>query len=425
MIKGAIKLAQPQYKRINIALVANWDYVMPLETTIKSIAFHNNNFTIFLVNPDIPREWFNHVNRELAPLNGIVKDVKIRTDDLQNQHLSQPQINLMSNARLLLPRLLHCKRVLFMDSDIIVRKSLLGLFNTDLQGHALGAVQEADGERFNAGIMLLNLQKIQQDPQIVDKLLKYGERPDLENGDETVMNHFFFKDHLPLSPIYNMQVGLEKPWEIALAAGKPHAQENLDHQRELLKRLPDAVVVHYLTSVKPWATISYSRCRNLWWQYEKLSWSQVVDHQLPAKDSLDTSVLIWSDTDNLPQLEILLQKMPETTFILCTPETISTYLQNMIRYPNFRVFPLVRNQFLQRLIKECRVYLDLNAGNKNIDLLQQLIDRYCPVYSFKSVAMPDLIPYSNMHVFQDNQVDEFVHELSQELTSKSNTKEEN
>lgn len=399
-------------QQINIAVVANWKYVIPMETTIKSIAFHNRNFTIYVINPDIPHEWFLRMNERLAPLSSQLVDTKISTDRLENQHISQPHINLMANARLLIPDLLDCDRVLYLDCDIIVRKSLLNLYNTDFQGRALAAIQEADGERFNSGVMLMNLVKMRQQENLVSQLLKYGETPDLENGDESVMNHFFFDDHLALPVVYNMQVGLEKPWQIALEAHRPGAAENLQHQRDLMKQIPNAVIIHYLTSVKPWATISYSRCRNLWWQYYRMQWPAVVNRELPTLEKNDGNVLIWTDTDDMPQLVSLLKAMPNTVFTVCSNGSVSNYLQNLISYPNLRLFPGVLDHYLNHFISHCQVYLDLNAGSKNVDLLQQLVDRYCPIYSFQGVATEQLIPYSNYHLFQDDQISEFTKQLT-------------
>lgn len=400
------------HQRLNIALVADWQYQMPMETTIKSIACHNRNFSIYILNPDIPREWFHSTNAHLAPFNSQIFDIKIDPDRLSHQHLSQPHLNLMSNARLLIPDLLPVDRVLFMDCDLIVRRSLLPLFNTDLQNHAVAAVQEADGDNFNAGVMLLNLTKIRQLSNIVQRLLKYGERPDLDNGDETVMNHFFRDDLVKLSAINNMQVGLEKPWEIAVMNQQPGAQAKLNHQRQLLEQLDQAVIVHYLTSVKPWATVSYSRCRQLWWQYHDLTWSAIINNKLiPALQNDTPQLLAWTDTDNLPALAPLIKAMPSTTITLCAAGSVSHYLIELLRYPNFRLFPGILNHSLDQFADHCQAYLDLNAGNKNYQLLQKLVDRGCPIYSFANVQTAQLKPYFNYHVFANQDIPTAVNEL--------------
>ena len=75
--------------------------------------------------------------------------------------------------RLLAPRLLpaNINKVLYLDSDIIVRRSLNCLWNTDVTDHAFGAVSTicdddvrkalgwpAETKYFNSGVLLMNLQ---------------------------------------------------------------------------------------------------------------------------------------------------------------------------------------------------------------------------------------------------------------------------
>jgi lipopolysaccharide biosynthesis glycosyltransferase len=66
--------------------------------------------------------------------------------------------------RLLAPRLLpkDISKVLYLDADIVVRRSLTQLWNTDLTNYALAAVSSFDlppgTKYFNSGVLLINLQ---------------------------------------------------------------------------------------------------------------------------------------------------------------------------------------------------------------------------------------------------------------------------
>jgi lipopolysaccharide biosynthesis glycosyltransferase len=74
--------------------------------------------------------------------------------------------------RLLAPRILpaNIQKILYLDSDIIVRRSLRDLWSTDLSDHALAAVEDSfcvpgagyvelpsGAKYFNAGVLLVNL----------------------------------------------------------------------------------------------------------------------------------------------------------------------------------------------------------------------------------------------------------------------------
>lgn len=49
------------------AICADYGYLTPAETLIKSIAYHNHDLPIYLLNTNIPQEWFLNINRRLAP----------------------------------------------------------------------------------------------------------------------------------------------------------------------------------------------------------------------------------------------------------------------------------------------------------------------------------------------------------------------
>ena len=42
------------YKPLVIALVGDYGYINQIETTIKSIIYHNHDCKIYVINPDIP-----------------------------------------------------------------------------------------------------------------------------------------------------------------------------------------------------------------------------------------------------------------------------------------------------------------------------------------------------------------------------------
>lgn len=46
-----------------IALAANYAYINNIETTIKSIIYHNRVVKIYVFNYDIPQEWFIKINQ--------------------------------------------------------------------------------------------------------------------------------------------------------------------------------------------------------------------------------------------------------------------------------------------------------------------------------------------------------------------------
>jgi lipopolysaccharide biosynthesis glycosyltransferase len=118
--------------------------------------------------------------------------------------------------RLLLPGLLPNKlnRVIFIDSDAIVTTNLSELWNTPLQGKALAAVPDhclscrdhgyVHGEYFNAGIMLIDLDRWRKTDIIgIGKSFANANPHRLRHWDQDVLNYVFKHDWLPLGERWN------------------------------------------------------------------------------------------------------------------------------------------------------------------------------------------------------------------------------
>lgn len=123
-----------------VAICADYGYLTPAETLIKSIAYHNHDLPIYLLNTNIPQEWFLNINRRLAPINVRVVDAKFSASVLKDEAVSRTEyMNSMIYGRLLIPQLVPADRVLYIDSDSVVDRSLQPLFATDLEGKVVGA----------------------------------------------------------------------------------------------------------------------------------------------------------------------------------------------------------------------------------------------------------------------------------------------
>lgn len=156
----------------------------------------------------------------------------------------------------ILPTSIH--KVLYMDGDLIVRDSLLPLWNTDITGYAVAAT--ADGlsgdiefynrlrypfEKgyFNSGVLLVNLDYWRQHSVINDFCDFMKTRAnDIALWDQDVMN-YVFQDHKVYFPIkYN------------LTSGYFFKQPRFDYwkyETEVSEALKNPVVVHFAGD-KPW-----------------------------------------------------------------------------------------------------------------------------------------------------------------------------
>ena len=150
------------------------------------------------------------------------------------------------------------RRVLYLDGDVIVRKSLLPLWNKCLNGYPIAAVpidyQKAANDfcsrlddspqlgYFNAGVLLVNLEEwrnrnIAKDFRGCIKHLA----ADIMYHDQDVLNYVFMKEKCLLPLRYNMQTGFY--FRDPLYDRK--------YEEEVRASLRDPVIIHY-TGVSPW-----------------------------------------------------------------------------------------------------------------------------------------------------------------------------
>lgn len=124
-----------------------------------------------------------------------------------------------ASYRLLLPELLpEYDKVIYIDSDIIVRQDLGRLFaEKNMQDYYLAGVYEATlpfqeeyiyglglqpGNYINSGFLLMNLKKLREDG-MVSRFLEASQKDGLQFPDQDVINQLCQGKILALSPVYN------------------------------------------------------------------------------------------------------------------------------------------------------------------------------------------------------------------------------
>ena len=167
--------------------------------------------------------------------------------------------------RLLVPELLpmSVKRVIFIDSDTIITSSLTELWQLPLQGKALAAVPEHElachdhgyqhGEYFNAGIMLIDLEKWRSSDIINLGRIFAREHPDrMRHWDQDVLNHVFYGDWLAIGDRWNAC-----PHLFGLTHGY---DDSYSYSPSEKLAISDPAIVHFAGPgpVKPWN----ARCRH-------------------------------------------------------------------------------------------------------------------------------------------------------------------
>lgn len=185
----------------------------------------------------------------------------------------RPEVTMATYYRLWLAELLpdNLNKVLYLDGDIIVRQSLLPLWDINLDGYAVAAVPDKYEKEtgannkylrlhyppelgyFNAGVLPINLDYWRKENVIQDFLEMIENRAEsIKCHDQDVLNYCFREKKLHLPIKYNTQDGF-------LYATPGYDSPKYEQEVQEARRNP--VVVHY-TNGKPWWT--YNRHIHPW-----------------------------------------------------------------------------------------------------------------------------------------------------------------
>lgn len=390
-----------------VAISTDYNYITPVETLIKSIAYHNQNVDIYVINEDIPQEWFININQVLKTIQIHVLDAKFDPAIIEDEKISNNYLSKLAYGRILIPQLVPAKRVLYLDADIIVNGTLEKLFNYDLGDYPMGAVPEYfNPEIFNSGVLLINNARLKE-TDFVHNLLEAGKNSPADN-DQTILNEAFKDNYQKLPGQFNVQIGGD------LETFYHHDQ--LAMYKQKLQASSPYLIIHYTTAAKPWNTTNCLQLRELWWQYKDLEYDEIIARQplpptsIPHKKG---TIFTFTNSQDLKNLYELAQELPEYEFHVGAYSLMGYRLIQALEYPNVKLHPTMTTFTYDQLLDETDIYLDINYGAKNNDILQQFIDRHVPVLSFNEVATKDLLKQPDYHSFDNDDLDGMIKTIQQ------------
>lgn len=278
---------------LQIAICTDKHFVMPAGVMMYSVCANNMDTKIIfhvIVN-SFPEDYKQRLKRNIAQFKEktiIFYDLDAK--DFTNFQTSSTRSDLSTATyyRLYIPDLLpqDIDKVIYMDCDIIVRHPLEQLWNTDLEGCAVGAVLEAvrlesrckrleynpNLGYFNAGILLYNLSYFRTHQilqQSIELIQKHPEK--IIDHDQDIMNCLLAGKVFWLSPQYNLTTHL---------LTKEYFQ-TAPNQAELMEAYKNPTIVHFTCSNKPWHTLCRHPFRKNYLYYK----SQTLWKDEPLKET--------------------------------------------------------------------------------------------------------------------------------------------
>lgn len=244
---------------INIAMSANDDYAPHLAATMASILKNSadgEKLHFFVLNDDFKQETKNKILK-LKKL----KNCEITFIDFDiSQYKEFPATEVFPVQvyfRLKIPRLIQEEKVLYLDSDVLVRGSLAELYNTDIENCLLAAVEDFSSlynsfsinrakiwnleKYFNSGVLLMNLKYIRENATEFDfeqnciDFIRNNARK-LVCFDQDTLNMVCKGRVKYIDTKYNFQ----------------HHCKNREVKKDYKKQKSDIKIIHFVTYKKPW-----------------------------------------------------------------------------------------------------------------------------------------------------------------------------
>lgn len=234
---------------MNIAFCINRKFIQQLCTTIISILENNNcNITVYILHSELVKK--DILNIELLKLkynNLEIKFIKVDKKNFRNLKNNLKHISIETYFRYAIAELIKEEKCLYLDADIIVCGNLESLYNEDIKDYYCAGIKDLYIEYLNykekiefkinelyinAGVLLLNLNKMRED-NIYQKLLKNTElyKDKIEYQDQDIINITFRNKILEVDSIYNFTT------------------KNIEDEINKSER---AIIIHFTGPNKPW-----------------------------------------------------------------------------------------------------------------------------------------------------------------------------
>ena len=267
----AVLVSMTPPKTIHIAACFDHGFVMPTGVMMYSVCVNNPDVDIdfhLVVDESVNKKDKQEIMSTVSRFPGKCA-IFYETSSQQYSNFPMNGNGKVTHAtyfRLFLTEILpdSIEKVLYIDGDCIVRHSLLSLWNTDMEGYAIGAayVKVLRGNEyydrlgyppsfgyFNAGVVLVNMSYWRRH-SLVGVFANYLEthRNQIIWWDQDVLNATLYDKKKSIPIKYNMQtdcLNKDQTW------GPWHSED------EIVEAVNDPVIIHYIFKDKPW--ISYSR----------------------------------------------------------------------------------------------------------------------------------------------------------------------
>ncbi|MBR5304978.1 MAG: DUF4422 domain-containing protein [Candidatus Gastranaerophilales bacterium] len=276
---------KPFFEQNNIPVIfaCNKSFAKYLSVTIASLLNNsdkNHNYDIIILHNDIDKdlqEKFFKIIEHHKNINIRFFDVSLLIKQFQIDKWYVKHLNISAYYRILSPLIFkNFKKIIYLDSDVIINANLSELYEITLDDKAILAIRDefiskinSDNNYsfpffqtyarkilklkslknyFNSGVMVMDIEHINK-CNYFEKFLKLGR-----------LNNKYFHDQNILNSVLQNDVKLiDNAWNLQLSTN--HKNDTIKHGK----------ILHYCSAKKPWLTLSNSIQDKIWLENAKKS----------------------------------------------------------------------------------------------------------------------------------------------------------
>ncbi|MDX8339297.1 glycosyltransferase family 8 protein [Draconibacterium sp. IB214405] len=262
---------------MNIVLSTDNNFVQHCAATLVSLLENNKGLINIYILSEGLTDSNNRILEEIVlARGGNFKYIQVDSDLIQSLPMpylkSTSHISLATYYRLVIPFLLpsSINKVIYLDCDIIIRKSIKELWEVDIETFAVAAVYQItqrtikDAIRlgydpsygyFNAGVLLINLSYWRQH-NITKKLLSYltTNQNRIIFHDQDALNAVLHDKSFKISCKWNMLTifFIKRTLIINDEFEGKIINDYLDYKKSFPKEALDPTIIHFVAKPKPW-----------------------------------------------------------------------------------------------------------------------------------------------------------------------------
>lgn len=276
---------------MDILFAINKTYIQHFYATVTSLISNTTmkELTIHVMHIELDEQDIKNVESDFSKL-------KFNWYDLGNYDFSgfyiNAHINYETYFRIIAPNVINADKVLYLDSDLIVRKDIKDLYHTDLDCYAVAAVYDfkaqdrkkdlsipKEYEYFNAGVLLMNL-NYWREKDLTNLLIEFilVKKEKLKYWDQDALNAILY-DQVKL---------VNNEWNVQSASFESNTVQS--------EVLADPAIVHFTGASKPWHISCTNKFKNDYFKYLALtpfiSFSIVSEDVMKLLDRKE-KVYIW------------------------------------------------------------------------------------------------------------------------------------